>query len=114
MVPLIWKETRIMLLFKSGDVHNPSNYRPISLLPVLLKILERSVHMKLIEYLKNNNLLSTNQFGHRKNQFIELAATYFISNIRKHANNSKMVGAVFMDLSRTIDTINHGKLISKL
>ena len=59
--PLIWKETKIILLFKSGYVHNPIDYRPISVLPVLWKILERSAHTKLIEYLEGNNLLSTNQ-----------------------------------------------------
>ena len=114
MVPLIWKETRIISLFKSVDVHNPSNYRPILVLSVLLKVLERSVHMQLIEYLESNNLLSTNQFGYRKNGSTELVATYFIDDIRKHANNGKMVGAVCMDLSRAFDTINHSPLISKL
>ena len=59
--PLIWKETKIILLFKSGYVHNPIDYRPILVLPVLWKILERSAHTQLIEYLEGNNLLSTNQ-----------------------------------------------------
>ena len=59
--PLIWKETKIILLFKSGYVHNPIDYRPILVLPVLWKILERSAHTQLIEYLVGNNLLSTNQ-----------------------------------------------------
>ena len=54
--PLIWKETKIILLFKSGYVHNPIDYRPI-----LVLILERSAHTQLIEYLVGNNLLSTNQ-----------------------------------------------------
>ena len=44
-----------------------------------------------------------NQFGYQQNRSKELAATYFIDNIRKHANNGKMVGAVFMDLSRAFD-----------
>ena len=65
-VPLIWKETTIITVFKSGDVHNPSNYRHILALPVLLKILKRLVHTQPIEYLENNNLLSTNQFGYQK------------------------------------------------
>ena len=100
-------------MFKSGDVHNLSNYRSISVLPVLPKILERSVYTQLIEYLESNNILLANQFGYRKNRSTELAATYFIDNIRKHANNGKMIGAVFMNLSRAFDTINHGTPISK-
>lgn len=68
MVSVIEKETRIIPLFKSGDKHNPSNYRPVSLLPVLSKLLERSLHPQLIEYLESNNLLSANQFGYWKNQ----------------------------------------------
>ena len=107
-VPLIWKETRIIPLFKSCDVHNPSNYRPISVLPVLSKILVRYGRTQFIEYLEGNNLLSTNQFEHRKNQSTELAATCFIDNIRKHANN---------DLGRAWykwHTTNLCTLISKL
>ena len=113
-VPLIWKEIRIIPLFKSGDEHNSSNYRLILVLPVLSKILERSVHTQLTEYLEGNNLLSTNQFEYRKNRSTELAATYFIDNIKKHANSGKMVGAVFMDFIRAFDTINHGTLNLKL
>ena len=107
-VPLIWKETRIIPLFKSCDVPNPSNYRPISVLPVLSKILVRYGRTQFIEYLEGNNLLSTNQFEYRKNQSTELAATYFIDNIRKHANN---------DLGRAWykwHTTNLCTLISKL
>ena len=55
--------------------------------------------MQLIEYLESNNLLLTIKFGYGANRSTELAATYFIDNIRKHTNNSKIVGAVFMDLS---------------
>ena len=61
--PGIWKCAKVAALFKSGDRTNATNYRPISILPTLSKIIERVVHSQLYEYLISNNLLSNNQFG---------------------------------------------------
>ena len=58
IVPTVWKIAKITLIFKSGNTTLPENYRPISVLPVLSKILEKSVHRKLMSYLENENLLN--------------------------------------------------------
>ena len=67
-----------------------------------------------MEYLESNKLISNFQFGYRSNRSTELATTLFLDNIRREVNNGKLVGAVFMDLSRAFDTISHSQLLTKL
>ena len=78
------------------------------------KILERAVHQQISSYLESNNLLCKHQFGFRPRRSTEMAATLLCDSIRKQVGKKKLVGAVFMDLTRTFDTVNHGKLIDKL
>ena len=66
------------------------NYRPISILPVLSKILERIVYKQLLSHLENNGLLSSFQFGFRSKRSTELAVTYFTDKIRKEIDNGNI------------------------
>ena len=70
-------------LFKSGDrtQQNATNYRPISILPTLSKILERVVHSQLHEYLNSSNLLSNNQFGFRSKRSTATALSGFADEV---------------------------------
>ena len=56
----LWKLSKVIPIFKSGNSSDFSNYRPISVFPCFSKILERTVHRQLMSFLENNNLLSTN------------------------------------------------------
>ena len=76
-LPMEWKAAKIIPLFKSGSMVELDNYRPISILPVLSKILERIVYKQLLSHLENNGLLSSFQFGFRSKRSTELAVTYF-------------------------------------
>ena len=62
-----WKKAKITPIFKSGDKSNVGNYRPISVLPVISKIIERTVHNQLYTYLFSRNILSYSQSGFRSN-----------------------------------------------
>ena len=65
-IPKDWKSATITPLFKEGDRNSASNYRPISILPAISKILERLIHTQVYEHLRTNRLLSEAQFGFRK------------------------------------------------
>ena len=94
-VPLEWKAAKVIPLFKSGSMVELDNYRPISILSVLSKILERIVYKQLLSHLENNGLLSSFQFGFRSKRSTELAVTYFTDIIRKEVDNGNILGAVF-------------------
>ena len=64
-VPESFKEARVIPLFKKGSKLDPGNYRPVSILNVLSKVLERAVHTQLSEYLERRDLLFLNQSGFR-------------------------------------------------
>ena len=80
LVPTCWKRAKVTPVFKSGSVDDVSNYRPISVLPVLSKIMERAVFTQLSEYLETNKLLTKCQFGYRSKRS---TATLFVDDIRK-------------------------------
>ena len=114
IIPNDFKCARITPLHKSGPINNIDNYRPISVLPSLSKVLERCVHTQVMSYLESNNLLSVHQFGFRKQRSTELAATCFIDHVRKSMDQGELTGTIYIDLSKAFDTISHGAIIAKL
>ena len=72
-IPSDWKHSIVQPIFKSGNPSDPANFRPISLVPVIMKIVERVIHRQLYYYLSHNHLLSSTQHGFRPRHSTETA-----------------------------------------
>ena len=112
--PSAEKCSKVIPVYKSEERSFLDNYRPISILPVLSKVFERVVHQQLYTYLEENNLLSKNQFGFRTSSSTQHAVTKFSDSIRQNMDKGLMTGAIFIDLRRAFDTVDHARLLSKL
>ena len=115
LFPSEWKSAKITPIHKSGSRSNfDDNYRPISVLPAISKVMEMVVHNQVMDFFNENKLLSKNQFGFRPKMSTELAAVKFIDEIRMSVDEGNLAGAVFIDLTEAFDTISHSKLLGKL
>ena len=88
--------------------------RPISLLPVFSKVLERLVYNRLSDFLKDSNILYEKQFGFRRKHSTSHATAYLASEIYGTLDKAEKSICVFMDLSKAFDTLNLNILIDKL
>ena len=108
------KLAKVIPIYKKDDPSLINNYRPISLLPSLSKILEKIIYKRVYNFFKQNNLLIPNQFGFRKHHSTDYAILQLCDKIIESFSNKEHLIAIFMDLSKAFDTIDHKILIRKL
>lgn len=101
-------------VFKKGKRENASDYRPITLLSSIDKIIEKFVCDQIHSFYQKNNIISKSQFGFQPKKNTTMLLSKFTDDINTYLNNKKQVLALFIDFSRAFDTLDHKKLIGKL
>ena len=101
-------------MYKGGSKQELTNYRPISLLSCISKILEKLIHTRIYNFLEKNQLFNNFQFGFRKKLGTNDAILTFISKLLTNFDNKDYCLSILVDLSKAFDTINHEILIYKL
>ena len=113
-LPSEWKAALVTLVPKNGSSELVGNFRPISVLPVVVKVLERLVHRQLYTYLQENSLLHPTQFEFRPGHSTQDVLVSLVDEWREALDNDELVGAIFMDLSKAFDMVDHAILLQKL
>ena len=112
--PDTWKHSMVHPIFKSSDPTLISNYRPISIVPIMSKIVERLVQRQLSAYLSDNHLLSPSQHGFRSQHSTETALLSITDRIFTNMDSSRVSLLCLLDLSKCFDVIPHHQPLSKL
>ena len=108
------KIAKILPLHKKDNTKLIANYRPISILPSLSKIIERVIYNQIYNYFSENNLFYNSQYGFRKKHSTEYACLELVDKVVNYMENGYTPIAFFLDLSKAFDTINYEILICKL
>lgn len=112
--PSLLKISKVICLHKKGDIKELSNYRPISLLSVFSKIFEKLLASRIIKFLEINKILSPNQHGFRNKHSTISALVSILDYIYKNVDMGNKVMAMFIDLSKAFDCVNHDILLKKI
>ena len=108
------KLAKIIPLFKSKDPATFSNYRPISLLSIFSKILEKVMYNRLYNYLVKFKFLYIYQFGFQKNKSTYMALICLVDKLTQALENGEYAVGVFIDFQKAFDTVDHNILLEKL
>ena len=114
LFPDAWKSAKVIPLPKNNDGSDLNNFRPISILSVLSKPLEKHVHKHLSNFIEDKNLFYEYQSGFRKHHSCATAVTRLCDTWLSAINKSQICGAVFLDLKKAFDLVDHKILLEKL
>ena len=112
--PSVLKTAKVVPVFKKYLKSDYSNYRPISLLSNIEKMLEKLMYRRLYTFLNNFNIIYNLQFGFRQQYATSHALINITENIRKALDDGNIGCGVFVDLQKVFDTVDHQILLAKL
>ena len=112
--PDSWKIARVAPIFKSGQPDDRSNYRPISVLPVLARVFEKLIHNQLYDYLDRNKHLFSNQSGFRALHSVVTCLLHNTDDWYVNMDDGRYTANIFIDLKKAFDTVDHDILLAKL
>ncbi len=112
--PNMLKNAVVTPVFKGGSHNDANNYRPISILTIFSKMLEKLFYNRLSSFVNKHNILNSNQFGFRMGQSTSLALAHVISSLTNKCNLNNKIAFVLLDLKKAFDLINHELLLNKL
>lgn len=108
------KFSRVVPILKKGNVDDPSNYRPISCIPTIAKVLEKILKSQVCQYFELYNLFSQSQFGYRSGRSTVQAIDSLVYNLLLTLEKKHSAQVTLCDLSRAFDTVQHDILLGKL
>lgn len=114
MMPDQLKVTRVVPIHKKWSSCLVSNYRPISLLSIFNKLIEKVMYYRIISYLEKFYILHNNKFGFRLKYSTTHALLLLTDKIQRSINNGTYSCGIFLDLSLVFDTVDHKILLTKL
>ena len=114
--PSVWKWSKVIPLLKSSnaDATIPKSYRPVALLPIMSKVLEKAIFCQVIKYLEDNNLIHPNLHGSRAGHDTSTALLQLSDRWLEELNEGKVVGVLFCDQSAAFDLCDHQLIVDKL
>ena len=112
--PTNLKLGQITPIYKKGNCQLFDNYRPVSTLPSLGKVLEKLIYNRLYSFIISKNILYENQYGFRKKHSTSNAINHSIDKITSNLEKKYHVLGIFVDLTKAFDTISHPILLEKL
>ena len=112
--PDMMKVAEIIPLYKGQEEDHMVNYRPVSLLITILKVLEKIIYSRLYKFLTKHNILYDSQYGFKSRHSCEDAILEMVSRLLQARNEDKHCAGIFLDLSKAFDTLDHHLLLCKM